>query len=153
VSTELSSPVPIVPTDIRVAFRSGHFVYLERWTSLDQQNLWNFVRFQSFLEHLFSSRCLTFLYLFRMASPHIAGLAAYMLSTEWAKSAALADAQELLESTPGYKQLFFGARNAPIPKEPVVSPKTLKNAMIKIGTKGILGVSSISFLTSNRALH
>ncbi|GAA5896746.1 S8 family peptidase [Sporobolomyces salmoneus] len=74
-----------------------------------------------------------------MASPHIAGLAAYMLSTEWAKSAAMADAQELLESTPGYKQLFFGTRNAPVPKEPVVSPKTLKKAMIKVGTKGILG--------------
>jgi len=76
-----------------------------------------------------------------MASPHIAGLAAYMLSTEWAKSAAIADAQELLESTPGYKQLFFGTRNAPTPKEPVVSPKTLKNAMIKVGTKGALTVS------------
>ncbi|GAA6007832.1 hypothetical protein JCM11491_003981 [Sporobolomyces phaffii] len=73
-----------------------------------------------------------------MASPHVAGLAAYMLSTEWAKSAAFADAQELLEATPGYKQLFFGTRNAPVPKEPIVSPKTLKNAMIKIGTKGVL---------------
>ncbi|GAA5943913.1 S8 family peptidase [Sporobolomyces koalae] len=73
-----------------------------------------------------------------MASPHIAGLAAYMLSTDWAKNAAFADAQELLESTPGYKQLFFGTRNAPVPKEPVVSPKTLKKAMIKVATKGIL---------------
>lgn len=79
-----------------------------------------------------------------MASPHIAGLAAYMLSTEWAKSAAIADAQELLESTPGYKQLFFGNRMAPTPKEPVVSPKTLKNAMIKVGTKGALSVSCSS---------
>ncbi|GAA5955255.1 hypothetical protein JCM3765_003260 [Sporobolomyces pararoseus] len=87
-----------------------------------------------------------------MASPHIAGLAAYMLSTEWAKTAAFADAQELLESTPGYKQLFFGARNAPIPKEPVVSPKTLKKAMIKVGTKGILsniGTGSPNVLVFN----
>lgn len=76
-----------------------------------------------------------------MASPHIAGLAAYMLGTEWAKDAAIMDAQALLDSTPGYKQLFFGTRNAPVPKEPVVSPKTLKKAMIKVGTKGILSVS------------
>ena len=81
-----------------------------------------------------------------MASPHIAGLAAYMLSTDWAKNAAIQEAQEVLESTPGYKQLFFGTRNAPVPKEPVVSPKTLKKAMLKTATKGILrGVSFLSF--------
>ncbi|GAA6058583.1 hypothetical protein JCM10212_007022 [Sporobolomyces blumeae] len=87
-----------------------------------------------------------------MASPHIAGLAAYMLSTEWAKSAAVADAQELLESTPGYKQLFFGSAVAPVPKEPTVSPKTLKKAMIKVGTKGILtdvGAGSPNILAFN----
>lgn len=84
---------------------------------------------------------------FRMASPHVAGLAAYMLSTDWAKNAALVEAQELLDATPGYKQLFFGARNAPIPKEPIVSPKALKKAMLKIATKGVLrGVSDPFFL-------
>ncbi|GAA5902635.1 hypothetical protein JCM5296_000728 [Sporobolomyces johnsonii] len=86
-----------------------------------------------------------------MASPHIAGLAAYMLSTEWAKSAAIAEAEEQLKAANGFKQFVFGS-TAPVPKEPVVSPKVLKKAMMKLATKGVfteLPVGSPNLLAFN----
>ncbi|GAA5914384.1 hypothetical protein JCM6882_008219 [Rhodosporidiobolus microsporus] len=79
-----------------------------------------------------------------MASPHIAGLAAYLLGTEWASSAALDEALAAASSasSSGFAQSFgqfaFGKKLAGKPEDHLLSPKALKKAMLKIATKGAL---------------
>ncbi|GAA5831880.1 hypothetical protein JCM11251_003919 [Rhodosporidiobolus azoricus] len=76
-----------------------------------------------------------------MASPHIAGLAAYLLGTEWASSAALEEALSSSSSN-GFAQSFgqfaFGKKFTGKPEDHLLSPKALKKAMLKIATKGAL---------------
>ncbi|GAA5897415.1 hypothetical protein JCM8208_003266 [Rhodotorula glutinis] len=80
-----------------------------------------------------------------MASPHIAGLAAYMLGTDWAKSAALEEALALeMQREPTFAQAIgqfaFGKAGSLVgkPENHILSPKALKKAMIKVATKGVL---------------
>ncbi|BGP12895.1 hypothetical protein JCM10213_005152 [Rhodosporidiobolus nylandii] len=78
-----------------------------------------------------------------MASPHIAGLAAYMLGSEWAKSAALDEALALQSAQQnGFAQSFaqyaFGKQAEVKAEDHILSPKALKKAMLKIATKGAL---------------
>lgn len=84
-----------------------------------------------------------------MASPHIAGLAAYLLGTDWASSVALTEALEArnaASTTPGafvqsFAQFAFGKKSQKVlikPEDHVLSPKALKKAMLSIATKGAL---------------
>ncbi|GAA6005714.1 hypothetical protein JCM10207_005305 [Rhodosporidiobolus poonsookiae] len=78
-----------------------------------------------------------------MASPHIAGLAAYMLGSEWAASAALDEALELeaerdASFAQSLSQFAFGKPAARKAEDHLLSPKALKKAMLKIATKGAL---------------
>ena len=96
----------------------------------------------------------------RMASPHVAGLAAYFLSL-YPESFSVADDDflpevydNLLSASPSTSflkqsiQFVFGTAQqwaglAPIPpKEKVLSPKALKKALAKVATKGALTVRS-----------
>ncbi|GAA5994769.1 S8 family peptidase [Rhodotorula paludigena] len=80
-----------------------------------------------------------------MASPHIAGLAAYMLGSSWAESAALDEARELaLAREPSFaqqlNQFAFGAKAVAglgKPEDHLLSPKALKRAMLKIATPNV----------------
>lgn len=84
-----------------------------------------------------------------MASPHIAGLAAYLLGTEWAAKAAKdealalqAEAQASTSFATSLGQIAFGQR--PFmgkPEDHLLSPKALKKHMIEIGTPKVLSVS------------
>ncbi|BGP36857.1 proteinase B [Rhodotorula kratochvilovae] len=81
-----------------------------------------------------------------MASPHIAGLAAYMLGSDWAASAALEEALALEAARePSFAQALgqfaFGTTGSKLvgkPENHILSPKALKKAMLKIATKGAL---------------
>ncbi|GAA5977346.1 hypothetical protein JCM11641_000070 [Rhodosporidiobolus odoratus] len=78
-----------------------------------------------------------------MASPHIAGLAAYMLGTDWAKSSALEEALSLQQQQGGsfaqsFSQFAFGKQLTGKPEDHILSPKALKKAMLKVSTKGAL---------------
>ncbi|BGO92973.1 proteinase B [Rhodotorula toruloides] len=76
-----------------------------------------------------------------MASPHIAGLAAYMLGSDWAASAALDEALSSTSSQSSFasslNQFAFGGLKGK-PEDHLLSPKALKKAMLKIATKGAL---------------
>ncbi|BGP28960.1 proteinase B [Rhodotorula toruloides] len=76
-----------------------------------------------------------------MASPHIAGLAAYMLGSDWAASAALDEALSSSSSQGSFasslNQFAFGGLEGK-PEDHLLSPKALKKAMLKIATKGAL---------------
>ncbi|BGP21763.1 autophagic serine protease Alp2 [Rhodotorula toruloides] len=78
-----------------------------------------------------------------MASPHIAGLAAYMLGSDWAASAALEEALSSTSSSSqgsfasSLNQFAFGGLKGK-PEDHILSPKALKKAMLKIATKGAL---------------
>ncbi|GAA5857251.1 hypothetical protein JCM8547_009399 [Rhodosporidiobolus lusitaniae] len=78
-----------------------------------------------------------------MASPHIAGLAAYLLGTEWASSTALSEAIEARSSSSGsfaqsFSQFTFGKQLQGKPEDHLLSPKALKKAMLKLATKNVL---------------
>ncbi|GAA5980137.1 hypothetical protein JCM10908_001547 [Rhodotorula pacifica] len=82
-----------------------------------------------------------------MASPHIAGLAAYLLGTEWAANAskeeALALQAEAKASTSfatALGQIAFGQQRPFVgkPEDHLLSPKALKKHMIEIGTPKVL---------------
>uniref|UniRef100_A0A0K3CL16 Peptidase S8/S53 domain-containing protein n=1 Tax=Rhodotorula toruloides TaxID=5286 RepID=A0A0K3CL16_RHOTO len=76
-----------------------------------------------------------------MASPHIAGLAAYMLGSDWAASAALDEALSSSSSQGSFasslNQFAFGGLKGK-PEDHLLSPKALKKAMLKVATKGAL---------------
>lgn len=85
-----------------------------------------------------------------MASPHIAGLAAYLLGTEWAAKAAKeealalqAEAKTSTSFASALGQIAFGSRRsfAGKPEDHLLSPKALKKHMIEIGTPKVLTVS------------
>ncbi|KWU45475.1 hypothetical protein RHOSPDRAFT_9483, partial [Rhodotorula sp. JG-1b] len=82
-----------------------------------------------------------------MASPHIAGLAAYLLGTEWAAKAAKeealalrAEAKTSTSFASALGQIAFGSRRlfAGKPEDHLLSPKALKKHMIEIGTPKVL---------------
>ncbi|GAA5864586.1 hypothetical protein JCM3774_005175 [Rhodotorula dairenensis] len=81
-----------------------------------------------------------------MASPHIAGLAAYLLGTEWAAKAAKeealalqAEAKASTSFATSLGQIAFGQRPlAGKPEDHLLSPKALKKHMIEIGTRKTL---------------
>jgi hypothetical protein len=86
----------------------------------------------------------------RMASPHIAGLAAYLLGTEWAAKAAKeealalqAEAKTSTSFASALGQIAFGSRRSFVgkPEDHLLSPKALKKHMIEIGTPKVLTVS------------
>lgn len=85
-----------------------------------------------------------------MASPHIAGLAAYLLGTEWAAKAAKeealalqAEAKTSSSFASALGQIAFGSRRSFVgkPEDHLLSPKALKKHMIEIGTPKVLTVS------------
>ncbi|GAA6036862.1 hypothetical protein JCM8097_006319 [Rhodosporidiobolus ruineniae] len=96
-----------------------------------------------------------------MASPHIAGLAAYLLGTEWAASAALDEALDVAARraeqdssfAASFGQFAFGGKRlGPKPEDHLLSPKALKKVMIKVSTRGALtdiGEGSPNYLSFN----
>ena len=96
----------------------------------------------------------------RMASPHVAGLAAYFLSlypTSFNPLVAESVAEDDMSFLQRSAQFVFGSAVAdefnskarqglalvPLPpKDKLLTPKALKSAMIKVGSKGMLTVST-----------
>lgn len=137
-----------------------HCQYLEHWESIYQHHLRNEVCFLSRSVLLKSQLSPPSNSYFSMASPHVAGLAAYFLSL-YPSSFVLSEEELGYTSTSSEPSTFFQhaaqfvfgqaqqwtkQRFAPIPPtHKPLTPKALKNAMVKLGTKGILTVGFISF--------
>lgn len=98
-----------------------------------------------------------------MASPHIAGLAAYMLGTEWAEQAAKEEALALRAAAKQstsfatkFGQIAFGQRAlSGKPEDHLLSPKALKKHMIDIASKkkltGVRDMSRLDVRTQSNA--
>ncbi len=87
-----------------------------------------------------------------MASPHVCGLLAYLLSIQGTETFTVRDVEEFTESAttsiydsafsflPRFAQAFLPKPSfAPVPKKPTeITPAKLKTALIKLASKGVL---------------